>query len=201
MKQLLSALAVALVAAAAPAVAQQVPGAADVSKVQAGAYKADPNHTQVVWSVDHMGFSILTGMFGQITGSLTIDPKEPAKAKLEVEVPMSGLAVTSEKFAKHLATPEFLDVARHPTATFRSTSIEASGDKATIVGDLTLHGVTKPVTLQAVFHGVGVNPMNKAETIGFSATGKVKRSDFGLGAFAPVVSDEVDLTIAGAFEK
>lgn len=201
MKQLLSALAVALVAAAAPAVAQQVPGAADVSKVQAGAYKADPNHTQVVWSVDHMGFSILTGMFGQITGSLTIDPKEPAKAKLEVEVPMSGLAVTSEKFAKHLATPEFLDVAKHPTATFRSTSIEASGDKATIVGDLTLHGVTKPVTLQAVFHGVGVNPMNKAETIGFSATGKVKRSDFGLGAFAPVVSDEVDLTIAGAFEK
>ncbi|MBB3971770.1 YceI family protein [Hansschlegelia beijingensis] len=201
MKQLLSALAVALVAAAAPAVAQQVPGAADVSKVQAGAYKADPNHTQVVWSVDHMGFSTLTGMFGQITGSLTIDPKEPAKAKLEVEVPMSGLAVTSEKFAKHLATPEFLDVAKHPTATFRSTSIEASGDKATIVGDLTLHGVTKPVTLQAVFHGVGVNPMNKAETIGFSATGKVKRSDFGLGAFAPVVSDEVDLTIAGAFEK
>ncbi len=201
MKQLLSALAVALVAAAAPAVAQQVPGAADVSKVQAGAYKADPNHTQVVWSVDHMGFSILTGMFGQITGSLTIDPKEPAKAKLEVEVPMSGLAVPSEKFAKHLATPEFLDVAKHPTATFRSTSIEASGDKATIVGDLTLHGVTKPVTLQAVFHGVGVNPMNKAETIGFSATGKVKRSDFGLGAFAPVVSDEVDLTIAGAFEK
>ena len=201
MKQLLSALAVALVAAAAPAVAQQVPGAADVSKVQAGAYKADPNHTQVVWSVDHMGFSILTGMFGQITGSLTIDPKEPAKAKLEVEVPMSGLTVTSEKFAKHLATPEFLDVAKHPAATFRSTSIEASGDKATIVGDLTLHGVTKPVTLQAVFHGVGVNPMNKAETIGFSATGKVKRSDFGLGAFAPVVSDEVDLTIAGAFEK
>ncbi|HVI28068.1 YceI family protein [Hansschlegelia sp.] len=201
MRQLLSALAIALVAAAAPAVAQQVPGSADVSKVQPGAYKADPNHTQVVWSVDHMGFSILTGMFGQITGSLTVDPKEPAKAKLEVEVPMSGLTVTSDKFAKHLATPEFLDVAKHPIATFQSTSIEVSGEKATIVGDLTLHGVTKPVTLQAVFHGAGVNPMNKAETIGFSATGKVKRSDFGLGAFAPVVSDEVDLTIAGAFEK
>jgi len=201
MKQVLSALAIALVAAATPVAAQQVPGTADVSKVQAGTYKADPNHTQVVWSVDHMGFSMLTGMFGQITGSLTIDPKEPAKAKLEIEVPMSGLVVTSEKFAKHLATPEFLDVQKHPTATFRSTSIEASGEKATIVGDLTLHGVTKPVTLQAVFHGVGVNPMNKAETIGFSATGKVKRSDFGLGAFAPVVSDEVDLTIAGAFEK
>ncbi|MFJ5486417.1 YceI family protein [Hansschlegelia beijingensis] len=201
MKQVLSALAIALVAAATPVAAQQVPGTADVSKVQAGTYKADPNHTQVVWSVDHMGFSMLTGMFGQITGSLTIDPKEPAKAKLEIEVPMSGLAVTSEKFAKHLATPEFLDVEKHPTATFRSTSIKASGEKATIVGDLTLHGVTKPVTLQAVFHGVGVNPMNKAETIGFSATGKVKRSDFGLGAFAPVVSDEVDLTIAGAFEK
>ncbi|MFL1874728.1 YceI family protein [Hansschlegelia beijingensis] len=201
MKQVLSALAIALVAAATPVAAQQVPGTADVSKVQAGTYKADPNHTQVVWSVDHMGFSMLTGMFGQITGSLTIDPKEPAKAKLEIEVPTSGLVVTSEKFAKHLATPEFLDVEKHPTATFRSTSIEASGEKATIVGDLTLHGVTKPVTLQAVFHGVGVNPMNKAETIGFSATAKVKRSDFGLGAFAPVVSDEVDLTIAGAFEK
>jgi polyisoprenoid-binding protein YceI len=148
-----------------------------------------------------MGFSTLFGMFGQPSGTLMIDPKEPAKAKLDVTFPMSGLTVTSEKFATHLAGPEFLDAAKHPTATYKSRVVAPAGEKATIEGDLTLHGVTKPVTLTASFHGAGINPMTKAETIGFSATTKIKRSDFGLGAFAPVVSDEVEVTIVGAFEK
>lgn len=197
----LSAIAVALVLTAAPALAQDMPGKADVTRVTAGTYKVDPNHTQVAWSVDHMGFSTLFGMFGQPSGTLTIDPKEPAKAELAVTFPMTGLTVTSDKFATHLASAEFLDAAKFPTATFKSRTVVPSGEKATIEGDLTLRGVTKPVVLTASFHGAGINPMSKAETIGFSATTKLKRSDFGLGAFVPAVSDEVEVTIVAAFEK
>ena len=197
----LTAAFLALALTGAPALAQEVPGQADVSRVTGGTYKVDPNHTQVVWSVDHMGFSTLNGMFGQPSGSLTLDPKKASAARLTIEFPMSGLTVTSEKFAHHLASAELLDAAKFPTARFVSTSVEVSGERAAITGDLTLHGVTKPVTLNAAFHGAGVNPMSKAETIGFSADAKVKRSDFGLGAFVPVVSDEVDLKIVGAFEK
>jgi polyisoprenoid-binding protein YceI len=202
MKRLSFALAAALLMAqAAVSHAQSVPGAKDVSRVSGGTYKADPNHTQALWSVDHMGFSTLHGMFGQITGALTLDPKNPSAAKLTIEAPMTGLTVTSDKFATHVSGNEFLDVAKFPAARFTSTSVEVSGETAKIAGDLTLHGVTKPVTLDATFHGAGVNPMSKAETVGFSATAKLKRSDFGLGAFAPVVSDEVELDIVAAFEK
>lgn len=201
MKILSTALLAASLAFAGPALAQEVPGKADAARISGGIYKVDPNHTQVAWSVDHMGFSTLFGMFGQPSGQLTLDPKKPADAKLEIEFPISGLAVTSQKFDAHLKSAELLDAAKFPTATFRSTSVEVSGQKAKVTGDLTVHGVTRPVTLDVAFHGAGVNPMSKAETVGFSGTTKLKRSEFGLGLFAPAVSDEVTVTVVGAFEK
>ncbi|GLK75077.1 polyisoprenoid-binding protein [Methylopila jiangsuensis] len=203
MKRLSLALAAALLVAAPAAsyAAEGLPGAKEAARVTAGTYKVDPNHTQVVWSVDHMGFTPLYGAFGQPTGSLTFDPKAPSEAKLSVEFPISGLTVTSDKFSAHLKGDEFFDAAKFPKATFVSTKVEASGETAWITGDLTVHGVTKPVTLEASFFGAGQNPMSKAETIGFTATAKVKRSEFGLGAFVPAVADEVDLKIVGAFEK
>ena len=206
MKILLAAACAAVLAVAAPTSsfaqdAAGMPGAADVARISGGTYKVDPNHTQVAWSVDHMGFSTLFGMFGQPSGSLALDPKDPKAAKLEVEFPMTGLTVTSDKFLNHLKSGDFFDTAKFPTATFRSTSVEPAGQKAKVVGDLTVHGVTKPVTLDVVFHGAGINPMSKVETVGFSGTTKIKRSDFGLGAYVPVVSDEVTITVVGAFEK
>lgn len=185
----------------APAVAAaQVPAAA-VQAVQAGEYKADPNHTQVIWSVDHMGFSRLTGMVGQITGSLKIDPAKPAAATVQVDLPLSGLSVTAPAFAHHLTTPDLFDTAKFPTAQFVSTSVTVNGQQAKIAGDLTLRGVTKPVVLDARLHGAGANPMSKALTVGFSATTTLKRSDFGLGYAVPAVSDDVKLEINAAFEK
>lgn len=178
----------------------QAPAAASAA-VAAGTYAVDANHTQVLWSVDHLGFSRLYGMFGEMSGSLTIDPAQPAAAKLDITIPMSGLTVTSPGFAKHLATPDLFDAAKFPSARFVSRSVQADGQSATIVGDLTLHGVTKPVTLQAKLHGTGANPMSKKATVGFSAKGQLKRSDFGLGLAVPNVSDEVELEITAAFEK
>jgi polyisoprenoid-binding protein YceI len=203
MKTALFAASLFLATAAQPVLAQdaQVPGQADTSRVQAGTYKVDPAHTQIVFTVNHFGFSFYHGLLGDSTGTLTIDPKAPETASVQIEIPMSGLRTTSDKLTEHLATADFLDAAKFPTATFKSTKVELDGDAAEITGDLTLHGVTKPVVLDVNFTGAGANPMNKAETVGFSAGTTIKRSDFGINAYVPNISDEVDLEITVAFEK
>lgn len=195
-------IALSLAAMAVPTfVTAQMPGAPDVARVTAGTYKVDPNHTQVVWSVNHLGFSTLYGMFGAKSGSLTIDPKSPAAAKVSIEFSTAELTVTSAQFGTHLKGADFFDVSKFPTATFVSTGVQASGSSAKISGNLTVHGVTKPVTLDAKLMGAGANPMSKATTVGFTATATVKRSDFGLGMATPVVGDDVTLHITAAFEK
>lgn len=193
-----------LLVLAIPAVAQtpaSAPGKADPKLVQAGAYKVDPNHTQVVWKVDHMGFSPLYGAFGASGGTLQLDPKNLAATKLTVTFNVADMSVTSTAFADHMKGGDFFDVAKHPTASFTATQVAAAGDGARITGDLTIKGVTRPVTMQAKFFGAGDNPMNKKRNIGFTATTSIKRSDFGLGYAAPMVADTVTLDITAAFEK
>ena len=192
------AIAAALLAAPAILVAQ-VPGSANISAVKAGTYKVDPNHTQVTWQVNHMGFSLLQGQFGASAGSITVDPARPAATKVDVTFQVDQLSTTSAPFANHLKSKDFFDAATYPTARFVSTAVEPRGNGATITGNLTIKNITKPVTLQASFVGAGANPMNKKVNFGFRATGSIKRSDFGVGAYAPAVSDKVDLTINAAF--
>ena len=194
-------LATILALTAAPVLAQTaaVPGAPVKARVAAGTYAVDPNHTQVTWQVNHMGFSMLEGQFGASGGSITIDPAKPNATKVEVNFAIDQLSVTSAPFTGHLKSKDFFDVATHPTAKFVSTKVVATGDKATITGDLTIKGITKPVVLQATFVGAGTNPMNKKVNFGFRATSSIKRSYFGLGTAVPVVSDRVDLTINAAF--
>nr|WP_314446612.1 YceI family protein [uncultured Sphingomonas sp.] len=197
------ALLAAVVLAGTAAVAAQTPPAAATApaSVEAGTYQVDANHTQVVWSVDHFGFNRLYGMVGSMSGTLTIDPARPNAARVAIDIPLSGLTVTSPGFAKHLQTADLFDTAKFPTARFVSRSVAVNGSQATVAGDLTLRGVTKPLTLNARLHGTGANPMNKKATLGFSATAKLKRSDFNLGYAVPAVSDEVNLEITAAFEK
>ncbi|NJC04239.1 polyisoprenoid-binding protein YceI [Sphingomonas kaistensis] len=201
-KRLAFAAALTLAGTAAIAAQPAPPAPAAAAKsVQAGRYTVDANHTQVVWSVDHFGFSRLYGMVGAMSGTLDIDPSNPRAAKVAIDIPLSGLTVTSPGFAKHLATADLFDTAKFPTARFVSRSVTVRGTQATIAGDLTLRGVTKPLTLDARLHGAGANPMNKKQTVGFSATARLKRSDFNLGYAVPAVSDEVNLEITAAFEK
>jgi polyisoprenoid-binding protein YceI len=192
--------AASLLTTAAPASQSAGPRAA-AAKVSAGRYLVDPNHTQVIWSVDHFGFNRLFGMVGGMSGSLELDPARPGAAKVAIDIPLSGLTVTSPGFAKHLQAADMFDTAKFPTARFVSRQVRVQGQAATIVGDLTLRGVTRPLTLQARFGGAGANPMNKKETVGFSATGTLKRSDWGLGLAVPAVSDEVRLEVTAAFER
>jgi polyisoprenoid-binding protein YceI len=203
-RPIVTACILAVAAATLPAIAQmpkEVPGQPDVKRVTAGTYKIDSAHAQVAFVVNHLGFNAYHGIFGSPTGTLTIDPAKPSTAKVDIEIPMSGITTTSEELTKHLKTADFFDAAKFPTAHFQSTSVTASGTNATIVGNLTLKGVTKPVTLQAKFIGAGKGPMNQLETVGFEATTAISRSAFGISYGIPFVSDEVPLQITVAFEK
>jgi polyisoprenoid-binding protein YceI len=177
------------------------PGSADVSKVTGGTYQVDGGHTQVLFAYDHMGFSNNMGVIAGPTGTLTLDPKNASAATVSVEFPVANIRTGVAALDEHLLKPEFFDGAKFPTAKFVSTGVKVQGTTADITGNLTIKGITKPVTLDAQFYGVGANPMNKKENIGFSATTAIKRSDFGMGGFVPVVGDEIELKIVAAFQK
>jgi len=184
----------------------QLPGQLDASRVQAGTYKSDKNHSLVGWRVNHFGFNDYFGLFGDVDATLTIDPANPSAAKVEANIPINPL-VASQGLHDHLLRdgadgkkPDFFGSKQAP-AHFVSTSVSANGNKATINGDLTLNGVTKPVTIAAEFTGAGNSMMGNKLTVGFEGTATIKRSDWGISSFAPMVSDEVELTITTAFEK
>ena len=177
-----------------------IPGAADPSRAVSGSYKVDPAHTQVLFTVNHLGFTEYTGQFTQPTGSLVLDKANPANDKLDVSFDMDKVSTTVPGLNEHLQKPDFFDAARFPTGRFVSTRVAVSGTGATITGNLTLRGVTRPVTLQTRFIGAGVNPLSKKPTIGFRATTSILRSQWGVSYGIPIVSDKVELVINGAFE-
>ena len=196
--------------AAVPLIAQsvpQVPGTMDVARVTAGTYNTDPGHTLIGWRVRHFGFNDYFGIFGDATGTLTIDPANPNAAKVDITIPVSKVTTASSGLTGHLlragkdgGKPDFFGPAP-ADAKFVSTSVSSSGTAAKITGNLTLNGVTKPVVLDTRFSGAGNNPFNKKATVGFHATTTIKRSEFGVAYGIPVVSDEVKLDISVAFEK
>ncbi len=181
--------------------AAQVPGAPDLTRVAAGTYAADPGHTQVGWSLNHFGFTTYDGLFGGVTGTLTLDPAHPAATAVAITIPIAGLVTTVPALNDHLKSPDFFDAAKYPTATFTATGVTVRGTAARIAGTLTLHGVAKPVVLDATLVGAGINPVSKKATVGFAATTHIKRSDFGITTYVPAVGDDVELRINAAFEK
>ena len=174
----------------------------DPAQIPAGTYAVDPNHTQVGWRVSHMGFSNYAGGFSDASGTLELQPMNPSASKLTIKIPVASVTTTSAKLTDELKGDQWLDGAKFPEMTFVSTKIAPAGkDHAKVTGDLTLHGVTKPVTLDVTLVGAGVNPLDKKMTVGFEATGVVKRSEFGVKTYLPLIGDDLHLTIAGAFEK
>ena len=159
-------------------------------------YKIDPNHTDVIASWSHFGFSNPVANFLKADGQITYDPANVGASSVEVTLPLDGLDAQVEAFNEHLRSDQFFDAAKYPTITFKSTSVKAAGkNKLTVVGDLTIKGITKPVTLNVTINKLGIHPLGKREAAGFSASTTIKRTDFGLGLYAPNVSDEVKLTI------
>lgn len=214
MKRLLTACAaVALLAApalvtSAPAVGEEAPAAAS-PPVPAGAYTLDKTHASMTFTVNHLGFSMYTAEFTAFDVKLQFDPARPEAAAVEATIDANSLELPAPPagFTDTIKGPQWLDTAKYPAITFKSTKVEPAGKNAAkITGDFTLHGVTRPVTLQATYNGGWAgHPMDPHARIGFSAKGSFKRSDFGVAYGVPApgttmgVGDEVTVTIEAEF--
>jgi len=170
---------------------------------QSGTYTLEPIHAMILFGVSHFGFSDYYGQVPGATGALTLDAANPSASHLDVSVPAANVWTASDKLTGELKSPDWLDAAKYPAITFHSKSITVTGPTtADVAGDLTLHGVTKPVVLKATFKRGAVFPMNRKYMIGFDATGHIKRSEFGVDKYVNYgLGDDVDLIISAPFEK
>ena len=171
--------------------------------VQSGSYALEPTHTEVMFGVSHFGYSMYYGQFPGATGNLTLDSANPAASQIDVSVPVAGVWTASDKLADELRSPDWLDAKALPAMTFHSTKVTATGPTtADVTGDLTIHGVTHPVTLKATFRRAAVFPMNQKYMIGFDAIGHVKRSEYGVSKYVNFgLGDDVELTISAPFVR
>ncbi len=169
---------------------------ASVAAVAAEKYDIDQNHTHVTFTWNHLGFSNPSATLEKISGDFQLDTADLAKSSIAVTFPLEGLHTGVAKLDDDLKSPGFFDAAKYPEITFKSTKIEKAGDDGLkITGDLTVHGVTKPVVLNAKVNKIGDNPMSKTPSAGFDADATLNRSDFGVGKLVPAVADEIKVHI------
>jgi polyisoprenoid-binding protein YceI len=178
-------------------------GVAHAQTAESGSYALEPNHAEIVFSVSHFGYSNYFGQFPGATGTLTLDGADPAKSEVDVSVPTATVLTASPKLNDELKSADWLDSTAFPTMKYHSTKIVMTGPTtADVYGDLTLHGVTKPLMLKATFKRGGVFAMIHKYMIGFDAVGHLKRSDFGVSKYAQMgLGDDVDLIISAPFVK
>lgn len=168
--------------------------------VKAGRYILEKNHANIFFGVSHLGFSEFYGRFNDFNATINADPKNIDKSNVEVTISANSADTWNGILNEKLKGEEFFNVNKFPSITFKSTKLALENDtKGKLTGDLTFLGVTKPVTLDVVFNGTGYNPYAKTDMIGFSAVGAINRSDFGMKAYVPAVSDLVHLTIQAEF--
>lgn len=165
--------------------------------VHAATYTIDPRHTQGVLSWNHLGFSNPTAQFSLVQGVLHFDPAHPIASSVRVTIALANLRAGVPELDDYLRDPDFFDVAEFPSATFQSTKVEKTEapDRLKVSGDLTVRGATKPVVLDVTVNKIGSDPRSDLAMAGFEATGVLKRSDFGMGKYVGLVSDEVRVRI------
>jgi polyisoprenoid-binding protein YceI len=170
----------------------------------AATYTFEPQHTQGVLTWNHLGFANPTAQFNTVEGTLEFDAANPTRATVSVRIPLTSMSTGVPDLNDDFRSADFFDFAKFPVATFRSSHVEkgAAPDALKVSGELTVHGVAKPVILDVTLNKVGINPRNQVPTVGFEAQATLKRSDFGLGLYVPQVSDEIRIHItAEAAEK
>jgi len=161
-----------------------------------GTYALDPRHTDVIAQWSHFGFSNPSIHFGQIEGTIVYNADNVAASSVEATIPLAGLEAYVPDFNVHLRSADFFEAERFPVVSFKSTAVEAAGtNRLKVTGDLTIKDITHPAVLDVTINGFGEHPMSKRPTAGFDAVTTIKRSDYGMGAYAPNVSDEVRLRI------
>jgi len=174
----------------------------DVSRAPSGTYQLDTAHSQVLFSVLHMGMTDYYGRFDRISGGLNFDAHQPERSAVSVTIDMSSVDTPSNELANVLRSASTFDADQYPKATFQSTSVARTGpNTGRMTGNLTIRNITRPVTLDVTFNGGGDNPLGNSYAIGFRATGIIRRSDFGLSSqiWSSFVSDDVRLDIEAMF--
>jgi len=176
----------------------------DVAAAPEGAYVLDPAHASVNWSLSHSGLSMYTARFDDISGALDFDPNAPTASRLDIRIDPKSVSTGNAGWDNTLATEgKYFDSDAHPEIRFVSTaSVKMTDTTGTVTGDLTLRGVTKPVTLNVTYNGAGKSFGHPGATLGFSATGKIKRSEWGMSHLTSFgIGDEVTLRIEAEFNE
>jgi polyisoprenoid-binding protein YceI len=169
---------------------------ADMSDVPSGKYTLDSSHGYITFTYSHLGFSNPRVGFNRFDTELELDSSNPENSSVEVTIDASSIDSRVAEFNEHLNGSDFFNTAEFPTITFKSTKVEATGENTfDVTGDLTILGTTKPVTLATTINKAANHPMRNVPTVGLSASAKLMRSEWGLGAYVPAVSDEVELSI------
>ncbi len=159
------------------------------------AFDFDKSHSNLSFTYDHLGYSTTDGRFGDWDGTLLIDKETPANSSIEFTIQIGSLDTFWADRDKHLLSADFFDAEKFPEATFKSTSVEQTGEKQLeVAGDLTIKGITKPAILPVDVKAMGEHPLAKKESVGFAVNTVIKRSDFGMDKFVPYVGDEVTIT-------
>lgn len=189
-----------LLGACASLVAPKV--ASEPAALKAGAYKLDPNHASLIFRVNHLGYSRYLGRFEKFDAALDFDAANASAARVEAKVEIASLDVANDDFARTLMGRNWFDAAAYPEAVFKSTLIEKTGETTgRMTGDLTLHGVTAPVTLDVAFNGGAQDLLRGGYVVGFSAHGSFSRKAFGVDRFEGIVGDDVAIEIEAEFVK
>ncbi|WP_455201568.1 YceI family protein [Kaarinaea lacus] len=155
-------------------------------------YTIDPGHTYPHFKISHLGFSTMLGRFNKSEGKMTFDEAK-GTGSVEITIDANSIDTAHEKRDKHLRSPDFLNTAEFPTITFKSTKASIKDGKGSVEGNITIMGVTKPITLKVTHMKCGVHPFNKKNVCGFDATAKLKRSDFGVKYGLPAIGDDMEL--------
>lgn len=170
--------------------------------LEKGDYKIDPQHTTVLFKINHMGMSTFVGRFNKVDASLLFDPKHIENAKLSAIISIESLDVNNKSLEDDLRGSSWFDAKKFPQAFFVTTSVQAiDAKRARFIGDLTLHGITSPIALDVTFNGGGDNILTGRYTLGFSAVSSIKRSVFGMDYLVPAIADTVDIEVFAEFQK
>jgi polyisoprenoid-binding protein YceI len=171
--------------------------AAPFAMAETSTWKADSAHSEVEFSIKHLGISNVRGHFGKVDATIVYDDKDITKSTVTATIDVTGINTGQDPRDNHLKTDAFFDVAKFASATFASTSVAKTATGLAVTGNLTLHGVTKPVVLNVDGPSAPITGMDKKPHVGFSATTTIHRTDFGIGSNFPaaVVGDDVQLTI------
>lgn len=165
-------------------------------------WKSDPMHSQLKFDIAHLGVNTVSGAFTDFTATIVAGKSDFSDAKFSLTAQAASVNTGVEPRNNHLKSADFFDVAQYPTITFQTTSLKkVKGNQYKLAGELTMHGVTKPVVMDLAFRGTVQNPMNKKDVAGFRLSGEINRNDFGIGPKfqAPMISEKVTIIADGEF--